>query len=317
MPIVPHTAGRSGAASTVVIAAHAMVAARISEIPSLRSGGWPASAPPLPPRFLRHADEQTVVGMHAVLAAIASLPERPALDTHAVIAASCQAGRFGGAQALVQASTGGGVAVSTHVIPQCSLHSPAGAVSVGLGMHGPNIGVSGGPDALSEGMLAAFSWLQQPADAGSDTAWLIITGWDDEPSLDAAGTPTNDPICRAVAVALARPSSAGLADCGTSLPEQDTTTADPGNPRRFHRSATWKMVMDDFGQLAADERLTLTLDPHDGMAVSPSADSLRRFGESLAEHARAGMAATWSHRFPWGGRVQLAVAATARRREAA
>lgn len=278
MPIVPHTAGRSGAASTVDIAAHAMVAARISEIASLRSGGWPASAPPLPPRFLRHADEQTVVGMHAVLAAIASLPERPSLDTHGVIAASCQAGRFGGAQALVQAATGGGVAVSTHVIPQCSLHSPAGAVSVGLGMHGPNIGVSGGPDALSEGMLAAFSWLQHPADAVSDTAWLIVTGWDDEPSLDAAGTPTNDPICRAVAVALARPSAAGK---------------------------------------AAGQRLTLTLDPRDGMALSPSSDSLRRFGESLAEHARAGMAPTWSHRFPWGGRVHLAVAATARRLEAA
>ena len=42
-----------------------------------------------------------------------------------------------------------------------------------------------------------------------------------------------------------------LADCGTSLLEQDATRADRGNPRRFHRSAKWKKVKDDFfhGQL--------------------------------------------------------------------
>jgi hypothetical protein len=37
-----------------------------------------------------------------------------------------------------------------------------------------------------------------------------------------------------------------LADCGTSLPPQDKATADRGNPRRFHRSATWEKSMDDF-----------------------------------------------------------------------
>jgi len=41
-------------------------------------------------------------------------------------------------------------------------------------------------------------------------------------------------------------SSRVLADCGTSLPEQDATRADRGNPRRFHRSAKWKKVKDDF-----------------------------------------------------------------------
>jgi hypothetical protein len=31
-----------------------------------------------------------------------------------------------------------------------------------------------------------------------------------------------------------------LADCGTSLPEQDAMAVDPGNPRAFLRSTKWK-----------------------------------------------------------------------------
>ena len=37
-----------------------------------------------------------------------------------------------------------------------------------------------------------------------------------------------------------------LADCETSLPEQDATIADRENPWRFRRSAEWNKVMDDF-----------------------------------------------------------------------
>ena len=133
MPCLPPTAGPAPAACTAAVAAQAMIAARLSEIASLRNGGWPTTAPSLPQRFLRHADEQTVVGMHALLAAIASIPEpRQPLDCDGVVAASCQAGRLAGAHTLVQARRGGGVTVSTQIVPQCSLHSPAGAVSVGL-----------------------------------------------------------------------------------------------------------------------------------------------------------------------------------------
>lgn len=284
MPFVPHTAGRVAASPTVEITAHAMIAVPLSVIPSLRSGGWPASAPLLPPRFLRHADEQTVVGMHAVLAAVAGLAApRPRLDTHGVIAASCQAGRISGAQALVQARKGGGVAVSTHVIPQCSLHSLAGALSVGLGMHGPNIGVCGGSDALAEGLLTAFSWLEPSGLPACDAVWLVITGWDDEPSLDAEGAPVTDPVCRAVAVSLTRPGVAGAADT---------------------------------------KRLMLALDPHDrGASGSPpgegETDSLRRLGESLAENSHTDAVPRWSHSFPWGGRVNFVVATAAALREAA
>jgi hypothetical protein len=46
---------------------------------------------------------------------------------------------------------------------------------------------------------------------------------------------------------------ADLADCGTSLPEQDAQAIDPGNPRRFLRSIKWTKAMEGFvhGQLDA------------------------------------------------------------------
>lgn len=199
---------------------HAMVYCRLSAIDALRNGGWPPTAPALPSRFLRHCDEQTVVGMQAVLAAIARLPEpRPAFASHGVVAASCQAGRLTAARTLADALAGGGVAVSTQVVPQCSLHSPAGAVSVGLGMHGPNVGVAGGPQALSEGLFTAFSWLA----TGCDDVWLVTTGWDDEPALDITGKATNDPICRGVAVWLSvRPA---IAAAGPRIELQSTAAS--------------------------------------------------------------------------------------------
>jgi len=39
---------------------------------------------------------------------------------------------------------------------------------------------------------------------------------------------------------------AGLADCGSRLPERDAMAIDPGNPRRFLRSMKWTKVRDDF-----------------------------------------------------------------------
>jgi hypothetical protein len=71
------------------VASHALVEARLSAIAALRDRPVPAGAPVLPPRFLRHCDEQTVVGMRAVLAAIAGHPApRPAFDRYGVIGSS-------------------------------------------------------------------------------------------------------------------------------------------------------------------------------------------------------------------------------------
>lgn len=281
MPCPSPNAGHPPAACAAAVTAHAMVAARLSEMPTLRTGGWPAGAPSLPARFLRHTDEQTVVGMHAVLAAIASLPDpRPPLDGDGVIAASCQAGRLAGAHTLVQAKRGGGVTVSTQVVPQCSLHSPAGAVSVGLGMHGPNIGVSGGPEALSEGLLTAFSWLHGRGAVACGRVWLIVTGWDDEPALDDDAAARTDPICRAVAVALTSVAAAGASD---------------------------------------GDGFVLRMSPSDEGFMSRATDtgkSLLAFGQALAARRPHGEP-LWSHRCPWGMAMRLESAATPSMREAA
>lgn len=187
------------------IAGHALVTARYSEIAALRDRAGPDGSPALPPRFLRHADEQTVVGMHAVLAALAACPEpRPDMTRCAVVSASCQAGRMAAARTLAQFHEQGAVGVSPHVVPQCSLHSIAGAVSVALGMHGPHLGVGGGPDALAEGLVAALA-LMQACRGASDPlpgVWLVATEWEEEPALDTQGVPEGDPLCRALAMLL-------------------------------------------------------------------------------------------------------------------
>jgi len=178
------------------ILTHAAVEVRLSEIPTLRDAPGPATAPPLPNRFLRYCDEQTVVGMAAVLRAIDRLPgQRPAFDRWGVVAASCQAGRLLGAATVIGTRKAGSQGVSPHVVPQCSLHSQASAVSVALSMHGAHFGIGGGPEAFDEGLLAACSMVSQPL-------WLILTAWETEPTLDGEGNPTSDPVCRGLAVAL-------------------------------------------------------------------------------------------------------------------
>jgi hypothetical protein len=183
------------------IIGHALVESRFSEIAPLR-GGPTGGRRTLPPRFLRHADEQTVVGLHAVCAALTALPEEKDVAGHAVVAAACQSGRLTAARTLAGLATGGAASVSPHVVPQCSLHSVAGAVSVALGMHGPHLGVGGGADALAEGLFAAATFLAGGGDATCTAAWLVATEWDEEPALDARGEPGSDPVCRALAVLL-------------------------------------------------------------------------------------------------------------------
>ena len=198
--IAPPFPAGTGPDSACGIAGHAACAARLSEIAALRDAAAPPGAPALPSRFLRHCDEQTVVGIQAVLRAIAAVPGAGGdVGGDAVVAASCQAGRVMAAKSLALLKTGGAVTVSTHIVPQASLHSLAGAVSVALGMHGPHLGVSGGGDALAEGLLAAITLATT---SGAPRVWLVVTEWDDEPMLDVTGAATDDPVCRALALAI-------------------------------------------------------------------------------------------------------------------
>ena len=259
------------------VASHALVEATLADIPRLRDAPVPEGISALPPRFLRHGDEQTVVGLRAVLAAIAAHPEpRPSFAGYGVVAAACQSGRIATAQSLAMLRTSGGVAVSPHIVPQCSLHSVAGAVSVALGMHGPNIGASGGQHAVSEGLFTSLSMLA--ADASLPGIWLVISGWSEEPSLDATGkpglSPPNDvasgPICRALALALTTDAHA-VAHTGTC------------------------------------RQLTLHMPAAIRLARSSAHD--RRAADEILEFARAldaGPAASWSHACPWAAEIRLA-----------
>lgn len=209
------------------IQTHAVVAACASEIDGLRDPEQVPGVPALPARFLRHCDEQTVVGMHAVLRAMAAAPHDGAERTfsrHGVVAASCQAGRVAAARALVLLRDGGPVTVSPHIVPQASLHSIAGAVSVGLGMHGPHLGVSGGPDAIGEGIIAATSLLEG---CGDDLpgVWVVLSEWAAEPALGPDGSVIDDPVCRAIAFTLS------AADVAVGMPVPTLALRMPRGPQ--------------------------------------------------------------------------------------
>ena len=190
------------------ILSHAAIEVRLSEIGALRDAASPAGSPSLPKRFLRYCDEQTVVGMTAVLHAIDRFPEpRPSFASWGVLSASCQAGRIMGGAAVIATRTQGAQGITPHVVPQCSLHSAASAVSVGLSMHGPHFGIGGGVEAFDEGVLSACGLVSgmhaRPGEPDrSAGVWLVFTAWDHEPELDPSGKPVTDPTLIGLAVAV-------------------------------------------------------------------------------------------------------------------
>ena len=182
------------------VAAHGVVEASRSDLRALREEPGPANAPAVPPRFLRQADEQTVVGLAAVLRAMG----RPALrdqqfDEWGVLVAQRFVGRQIGAGVLEKFLRDGSATVSPHAIPQLALHSTAGAISVALGMHGPNFGVGGGREALLEGLPAALTFFDPALMPG---LWLVLTAWEPDPIPDGKGSSDTSAVCRGAALAL-------------------------------------------------------------------------------------------------------------------
>jgi hypothetical protein len=184
------------------LVAHAYVQATIDHLPQLRKDPGQLPGNPLPSKFLRHADGQTVVGLAAVLKAIRdfALQDEP-FTAWSVLAASRFMGRAQFAAALNGYRQNGPKMVSPHIIPQASLHSLSGAISVALKIRGPNLGVGGGQAALSEGLLAALTSVEVASAPG---AWLVLTEWDPEPTPDTSGRSTCDASVHAVAMALTR-----------------------------------------------------------------------------------------------------------------
>jgi hypothetical protein len=193
------------AATCCDVIAHGSVRATPAEIPGLRQKPGPAPGYPLPTGFLRHADDQTVTGVAAVLQAISS----HGLGSHrftewGVLAAPRFLGRVVLAGAVQRFLAEGAWGVSPHIIPHRMLHSMSGTVSQALKIHGPNLGVGGGPGGLLEALRVAAAMLHGDRLPG---LWVVLTGWDPEPIPDALAAAPAGAGCVGLALALtaARP----------------------------------------------------------------------------------------------------------------
>jgi hypothetical protein len=116
-----------------------------------------------------------------------------------VLAAPRLPGRLNAAVMFGKFMELGPPAISPHAIPQHSLHAVSSAVSVALGMRGPNFGIGGGPECVAEGLLVALTFLRAAQVPGM---WLVLTEWETEPIPDGQGGSSTPAVCCASALAL-------------------------------------------------------------------------------------------------------------------
>lgn len=128
--------------------------------------------------LFKHADEQSVAGVVAVLRAIASFElDARGFDRWGVIAAPRFQGRSTFDVVWPRFLAEGAWGVSPHLAPQHTLHATSGLISQVLKAHGPNFGVDRARGAEIDGLMAA-SWALQTRKAPG--VWAVMT------SVDAA-----------------------------------------------------------------------------------------------------------------------------------
>lgn len=216
--------------------------------------------------FFKYADEQTILAVQALDHAI----ERHGIDVRkqdnfAVIAAPRFVGRASAAVTFQRFLRDGAPGVSPHIIPQHSLHSVSGAISVLLGCHGPNVGVGGGPQAIDDAFLAATTLFDRDANAG---VWLTCTAWDPEPIVDLEGNCTNEPRCHAFALAVgscnmqSRQGTIRLrfpsATASTNNQSTDNSVADKAVPEIRVADIVSEMMRSDTRQMPGNLRWQMT-----------------------------------------------------------
>jgi hypothetical protein len=185
------------------VAARGVVQAAAAEIAALRPLLGPIGGKPLPASFVKHLDEQTVVGLAAVYRATHDHGLNPdGFGDWGVLAAPRFFGRAAMAAALQRFAAEGAWGISPHLIPHRSLHSLSGSISQALLIRGPNFGVGGGPEGAGEGLLAALALTSRGEVPG---VWIVLTGWDPELVPLANGSADPKPVCGAVALALVVP----------------------------------------------------------------------------------------------------------------
>ena len=211
-PIGSPVARRSDWTVNCAVAAYGAIEADADKIAALRQSPEPPATVTLAPNFLKHSDEQTIVGLAAVFQAIRThdLAGEDFTDW-AVLAAPRFFGRAMLANTLRRFAVEGAWGVSPHVIPHRSQHSLSGTVSQALRIHGPNLGVGGGPFSAEEAALVTATFVATEDVPG---LWLVLTAWDPEVTLpDLSGGSRNGQAssttskCKGVALALKRASA--------------------------------------------------------------------------------------------------------------
>jgi hypothetical protein len=181
------------------LAAYATVRVAAESLAEWRRQPGPVPGGPLPLSFLKHADEQTVVGLAAVLRAVHEHGLAADFRDWGVLAAPRFLGRPVMAVALQRFQAEGAWGVSPHLIPHRSLHSISGTVSQALKIHGPNFGVGGGPGCAAEALLAAAAMLERQRLPG---VWAVLTCLDPEQPPSDLGRPAAGTFCVGLALAL-------------------------------------------------------------------------------------------------------------------
>ena len=209
-PIRDPSAPCAGAAICSDLLAFAGVRVTLEMLPSLRQRPGPGIGDSLPATFLRHADEQTVAALAAVLHAIHDSGMSVAdFKDWGIVAAPCFLGRAMLAVALQRLAAEGAWGISPHLIPHRSQHAVSGTISQVLKIAGPNFGTGGGPGSVGEARLAGAVLLEGNRLPG---VLIVVTDWEPEAIPDVNGSLGPDAVCHALALALvsARPSWPGV-----------------------------------------------------------------------------------------------------------
>jgi hypothetical protein len=182
------------------VAAFGSVQFPLEMFPALRRQPGPDLGRPFPNNFLKHADEQTVASLAAVLQAVEKygLTQNDFQDW-GVVAAPAFLGRATLVSALQRYADEGAWGLSPHFIPHSSQHAVAGTISQALKIHGPNFGTGGSPAGVPEALLAGAVLLEGDRLPG---VWVVVSGWEPEFVPDEHGKPTSACLCQAVALAL-------------------------------------------------------------------------------------------------------------------
>lgn len=166
----------------------------LGDLPALHKD--PAPGFEVPPTATKYADDQAIVAVAAAIRAVrASGLPLAAFAEWGVVAAPRWLGRYDTESGLARFERRGAAGVPARCVPYMSLHATAGAVSLALGCHGPNIGAGGGPGAAADGLLTGLTMC---ADRASPGVWVVLTEWNPEPA--AADDPAG--VCHGVALGL-------------------------------------------------------------------------------------------------------------------